>query len=317
MGLRKFAIGIAVLASSFAGVARLIAAEPATQPSTRPYLTLNNPPKTPNPLLQHKTYHSAAMNLEVGYNIYLPPGYADAANAFDHYPVIYWLHGLTNSESSDQFSPKLIQQAITEKKIPPLIFVYVSGGATSWYADSADGKWLIDTTIIKELIPHIDSTYRTIATRDARAIQGMSMGGVGCMKFALKYPELFSSVVSFAPAFRTWEEMSLETRQREIKSRMFGDDEARFVAEQPYTLAKKNVDRINGKLAIKFLIGDKDSEVRRNSCAKFDALLNELKVPHEFSLLQGPKHNLGELMAAVKFEALEFAVKNFKLGAGK
>jgi endo-1,4-beta-xylanase len=301
------------LLAAFLSVSTACGAEPATAPSTRPYLTLNNPPKAPQPLLTHKTYHSAAMNLEVGYNIYLPPGYDEAANASKRYPVIYWLHGLTNSESSDQFSPKLIQQAITEKKIPPLIFVYACGGATSWYADSADGKWLIDTTFIRELVPHIDATYRTIASRDGRAIQGMSMGGVGCMKFALKYPELFSSVVSFAPAFRSWEEMGLETRQREIKTRMFGDDESRFVAEQPFTLAKKNVDRIKDKIAIKFFIGDKDSEVRRNSCAKFDALLNELKVPHEFTLLQGPKHNLGELMVAVKFEALEFAAKHFKL----
>lgn len=306
-----------LLLSAFLSISSACRAEPFAPPSTRPYLVLNNPPKAPQPLLQHKTYHSKAMDLEVGYNLYLPPGYDDATNAAKRYPVIYWLHGLTNSESSDQFSPKIIQQAIEEKKIPPIIFVYACGGATSWYTDSADGKWLIDTTITKELIPHIDATYRTIASRDGRAIQGMSMGGVGCMKFALKYPELFSSVVSFAPAFRSWEEMGLEPRQREIKTRMFGGDESRFVAEQPLTLAKKNADRINGKVAIKFLIGDKDSEVRRNSCARFDALLSDLKIPHEFTLLKGPKHNLNELMVAVKTEGLEFAVKHFNLQEAK
>ena len=46
-----------------------------------------------------------------------------------------------------------------------------------------------ETTVIKELIPYIDKTYRTIASRTGRAIQGMSMGGFGAMRLALKYPE--------------------------------------------------------------------------------------------------------------------------------
>lgn len=39
--------------------------------------------------------------------------------------------------------------------------------------------------------PHIDATQRTIASREGRAIQGMSMGGFGSLKLALKYPDLF------------------------------------------------------------------------------------------------------------------------------
>ena len=40
------------------------------------------------------------MNKEIGYNIYLPPGYETSAR---RYPVVYWLHGRNNTESSDQY----------------------------------------------------------------------------------------------------------------------------------------------------------------------------------------------------------------------
>jgi len=47
----------------------------------------SNPPKKVNPLAAHHTYHSAAMNCDVGYSIYLPPSYAAASL---RYPAVYW-----------------------------------------------------------------------------------------------------------------------------------------------------------------------------------------------------------------------------------
>jgi hypothetical protein len=47
----------------------------------------SNPPKNVNPLAAHHTYHSAAMNCDVGYSIYLPPNYVTASV---RYPVVYW-----------------------------------------------------------------------------------------------------------------------------------------------------------------------------------------------------------------------------------
>src|SRR5688572_21932673 len=50
-------------------------------------------PKGKYPGLHHGTFHSAANNVDVGYCIYLPPGYDDPANKDRRYPVVYWLHG--------------------------------------------------------------------------------------------------------------------------------------------------------------------------------------------------------------------------------
>src|SRR5437868_4457382 len=104
-----------------------------------PYFVYDNPPKSPQPLLEHKTYTSALMKCSVGYNLYLPPGYADSTK---RYPVIYWCHGGGNTESSDQYPPQILDAAIRDGKMEPVILVYVSGGKFSFYTDSSDGKYL-------------------------------------------------------------------------------------------------------------------------------------------------------------------------------
>ena len=222
-----------------------------------------NPPARPLPLEEHRGYESAAMNTKVGYNIYLPPGYGDAGNT-NRYPVIYWLHGRGCSESNDQFPVSTVDAAIRTKAIPPLIFVYVSGGGMSFYSDSFDGQWMAETTIIKELIPHIDAAYRTVANRNGRAVQGMSMGGFGALKLALKYPDLFSSVVAFAGGYRSVEGLQADEVSREIFKRVFGGDARRFLANHPATIAKANAQEVRNRVAIKMLVGLEDSLLENN-----------------------------------------------------
>ena len=92
----------------------------------------SNPPKKVNPLAAHDTYHSAAMNCDVGYSIYLPPNYATASG---RYPVVYWLPGGGCYEDPDSLSIARgllggIDAAIRKGELPPLIFVVVNGGRT-------------------------------------------------------------------------------------------------------------------------------------------------------------------------------------------
>jgi endo-1,4-beta-xylanase len=288
--------------------------KPATAPAgptSQPAIKWVNPPKVPDPLRRHATYRSAAMGHDVGYQIYLPPGYADAGNT-ERYPVIYWLHGLGGSESGDGFPSTVVDAAIRQKKVPPMIVVYGNAGASCWYADSPDGKRLAHTTVIKELIPHVDATYRTIAAREGRAIQGMSMGGYGAMKFALTYPEMFSSVVAFAGSFRNAEELGGDPQRAYIFQNAFGGDAARFMADHPQTLVERNADAVRGKLPIKFFIGSADKPVLLEGNRRLHARMEALKIPHEYHEIDGIEHNLPKLAAAVRTEALEFAARHFK-----
>ena len=69
------------------------------------------------------------------------------------------------------------------------------GGAQ--YLDSpALGDY--ETHLVREVIPAIDARFRTVATREARAIGGKSSGGFGALVLAMRHPELFAAVASHA-----------------------------------------------------------------------------------------------------------------------
>jgi enterochelin esterase-like enzyme len=158
----------------------------------------NNPVEFTEPGLTHHVFRSDAMKVEVGYSVWLPPGY-DTSGA--RYPVIYFLHGSGGTESADApaFSHMLAER-VAAKKIPPVIAVFPNGGL-SGYRDQPEGNIKVETMIIGELIPLIDRTFRTQRDRVGRVLGGFSMGGGGSVRFALKYPEMFSAAASWAGAF--------------------------------------------------------------------------------------------------------------------
>ncbi|HEY0379671.1 MAG TPA: alpha/beta hydrolase family protein [Pyrinomonadaceae bacterium] len=131
---------------------------------------------------------------QLPYRVLLP---ADYATSGKRYPVLYLLHGLTGNENDWWERSKLTAYAARYHLI-----VVTPGVGDSWYANSAsDPSARYEDVIVKDLIPHIDSEYRTLDRREARAIAGLSMGGLGAMKFALRYPEMFAFAASFSGAF--------------------------------------------------------------------------------------------------------------------
>jgi endo-1,4-beta-xylanase len=268
-----------------------------------------NEPKNPQPGVTHHGYHSAAMNRQIGYNMWLPPDYKTSST---RYPVVYWLHGRNNTESSDQYPVHFLAESIANGTLPAMILVYASGGSQTNYCDSYDGKYLGETTVIKELIPYIDQHYRTIASRDGRSIQGMSMGGFGCMRLGLKYPELFSSIVAFAGGFR---------RPEDIGSggpsyvEMFNSDPELFRAQHAETLARQNADKIRGRVAISMYVGNKDGGLANNR--RMHEVLKEMRIPHDYREFDGIAHNLKLLAEQVQSGNFAFAARSFKPPAQK
>jgi endo-1,4-beta-xylanase len=275
------------------------------KPATPPVPPWVVPPGKKQPFLEHHTFHSDSMNVDVGYNIYLPPGYAESGDR--KYPVIFWLHGFTCHESNDQFPAAQLDQAIRDGKIPPLLFCYGNGGSRAFYSDSSDGKILSETMIIKEYIPYIERSWRGMGTREGRALQGMSMGGHGALKLAFTYPEMFSSVVAYAGGFLDEDEM--ERRHPDVVQQMFGGDKGKFTPNMPATIVRKNLDRIRGKLPVKMVVGTKDFLLEHNR--RIHALLGELGVDHEYAEVDGINHNLPGLANEKGVETLEFAAKAF------
>ena len=163
----------------------------------REHKWVNPLPDTKHPRVAHHTYHSKIMDLDVGYGVYLPPGYEDPANSDLRYPVVYFLHGGFGNEARmldpagvDIAGP--IDARMAEGTVLPMIYVFPNGGKLPHY-DHEDS--LGETTFVSELIPLIDAQYRTIADRWGRGIEGFSSGGRGAARDMFKYPELFCSGV--------------------------------------------------------------------------------------------------------------------------
>jgi enterochelin esterase-like enzyme len=284
-----------------------LAAAPVSAPPAPQVDRWSTLPAKPQPLLLHKTFHSKSMDTEVGYNIYLPPGYDDAANKEARYPVLYWLHGMNQTESTDQYPIHYLNDGIQAGKIKPMIVVYASGGQRTYYTDSSAAHSLPETEIIDELIPMIDATYRTNPVRDQRAIAGMSMGGFGALKFAFKHPELFSSVTAFAPGIR--DPQSFAKDRPDILQRMFENDPKVYEANHPATWLKTNLTQIKRKLPISLYVGTKDYLLAGSQ--SLHQLMTDLKVEHTYQEFEGLVHNLRQYSAQTKETPFVFAASHF------
>jgi S-formylglutathione hydrolase FrmB len=140
--------------------------------------------------LQTLTISSEALGEQTHVNFLLPDGYASSAK---RYPVLYLLHGYSGSYSNWM---QYTDIAHFVHNLP--LIVVMPDGADGWYMDPyvAGQNW--ETYHIKELIPYVDSHSRTVATRNGRAIAGLSMGGMGAFAYAARHPDLFVAAASFS-----------------------------------------------------------------------------------------------------------------------
>jgi S-formylglutathione hydrolase FrmB len=151
------------------------------------------------------------------YNIILPKDYEETGK---RYPTLYLLHGIFGNYAAWAEGAKIHAPA------HDLIVVMPDAG-NSWYvnwAGSAEGQkvnW--DDYITKDLVDHIDATYRTIAQREGRAINGASMGGYGALTLGLCHPDLFCSIGSHSGvlgfARSQGEDLSLPADERERRAK--------------------------------------------------------------------------------------------------
>jgi len=133
--------------------------------------------------------------------IYLPPGYTSSGKA---YPVVYYCRNIfQNAEQlfSSGRLERLLNRAFSRGVCRDFILVaadYSSSTSGSLYENSStSGRWLDFTT--HELVPFIDGKFRTLRSRDCRAVVGDFMGGRGALKLGMTHADLFSVVYALHP----------------------------------------------------------------------------------------------------------------------
>jgi S-formylglutathione hydrolase FrmB len=298
-------------------------ATPAATPAAAPIAKESAP--VAKGRVETKKFKSAALGVDKHYLVYLPAGYDDKAST--RYPVFYYLHGLGGNEKNwvdggklDAAADQLGLQAIVVMPDGDDSF-YVDGLAKVDYdACMKDGTGLFipqkqnkretcvharkyETYITKDLVGHIDATYRTIAKREARAIAGLSMGGFGALMLSMRHQDLFSAAASHSgvdsliymgpfPYKPGKVELMTDVKQWggpfvEINRWMrglFGDDVATWKQYDPTTL----VDKLQpGRLALYLDCGTEDGFALHNGAAYLHDLLLGKKIDHAFFLGPG------------------------------
>ncbi|MFI6266930.1 alpha/beta hydrolase [Micromonospora sp. NPDC051006] len=149
---------------------------------------------------------SPALDGTIDYTVYLPYGYAKATAT--RYPVLYLLHGRGDTMQAWTRVKADLDRMIADGEVPPVIAVLPDAPWSSrgnWYVDSAytgadDPGRPVETALTRDLVAHVDATYRTAAHRGARLVGGYSMGGAGALRYALAHSDLFANALVLSPA---------------------------------------------------------------------------------------------------------------------
>ena len=112
------------------------------------------------------------------------------------FPVFYLLHGLSDDHTA------WMRWSNIEAYVRGLpLIVVMPNGERGFYTDSVSNpRAAFETNLVRDILGFVDRTFQTIPTREGRVIAGLSMGGYGAVKLALKYPDLFCAAVSHSGA---------------------------------------------------------------------------------------------------------------------
>ncbi len=153
-----------------------------------------------------RIYHSKITGQWRRCFVYTPPDYDTDVSA--RYPVLYLQHGMGEDETGWIFQGHanlILDNLIAEKKAVPMIIVMDNGYASvpagpfgPPAAGPSGGFNVFEDVIIKEVIPMVDSTFRTIPDREHRAIAGLSMGANQALHLGTDHLETFAYMAGFS-----------------------------------------------------------------------------------------------------------------------
>jgi S-formylglutathione hydrolase FrmB len=280
----------------------------------------NGPPRRDGPsgTVHEDLFFAPSLGVSKRLVVYLPPSYG--RDTTRRYPVAYYLHGLSGTETDwlSKGSIDAVADSLFSRGVPEMIIVLPDGDDgwyTTWvsqvaYRTCADTlhnespeRYCVaheryDDYIARDVVQHVDSTYRTRRDRDARGIGGLSMGGYGAISIALRHPEVFGFAASHSGVLSPMyigprpfvEPIRYATTVDDLKRATggfwpryllyWGTDLDRWRAADPSRLAALAVQR--GRMPALFIdCGQDDGFVDQNRA--FHAELTRLGVRHEYA----------------------------------
>ena len=277
-------------------------------------------------VVEFRSFESKTLGATEHYSVFLPPSFSKDSTRT--YPVVYFLHGLNNDETSwtvERYGSlqNRVEDLILAKKIPEIIMIHPRGD-NSFYCNYADGSRRYEDLITQELISYAETQYRAKKGRENRAISGTSMGGYGALKIAMKHPDLYAATAGDSPIIFPGKN-PLDVPEEVKASRYYqffvsilrpivGDPMRQDLwdANNPLILVK------NGKLdhlRIYFDYGTEDRyipTIHLDQGAKaLDKALTDAGIPHTFKVWPGEGHGWALVDAHID-QSLPFLCQTFK-----
>jgi len=294
----------------------------APLPSASP-LEPSLPARTEPGRVEEAIFSSEALGADKRLFVYLPGSYDTSETRF---PVVYLLHGLGGTERAWLSHGKL-PEAANAMGLPAI--VVMPDGDASFYANATTdvpkatcmrkrppfsageeaASFCVeharyDDYMTRDLIAHVDATYRTIARREARALTGISMGGFGAMSLAMRHTDLYSSAASHSGLLSLLYEAPHPYQSGKVRRAgatdawggrfpgkvrshimgIFGPQMKTWRAHDPAVLAEQLEP---GKLSLFIDCGEQDGFMLYDDAKHMHDVLTERGVKHTFQLVPG------------------------------
>lgn len=229
----------------------------------------------------------------VNYTAMLPAGYDTAQEL----PLLLALHG-GDGIAGFSFFQGTVAAAWSSGELAPCVVVSVNSGRSFWL-DWKDGSQRWETFLMQELLPHLRSTFKVSKEARKLTLIGHSMGGLGGLRLAFKYPEQFAGVAALESAIEpTFDYGAINVRNNffrplALMESYFGKpiDKAFWASNNPANIAVANAARIKASgLQIYLDVGDRDILNTFDGVEFLHRVLWDHGIDHEYRLVRGGDH---------------------------
>ena len=254
---------------------------------------------------------SKILGTQVKFNVYLPDSYDESA----HYPVIYLLHGLSDTYTAwaEKGNMKLVADELIRSGecLPVVIVMPNAGGRPTGEVQNGYFNmpgWNYEDFFFTELMPSVEAEYHAGGSKGQRAVMGLSMGGGGSTVYCQRHPDKFSSCY----AMSAW----LDDGDRDVgdvneakKDKLYHTYMA--VREHSALNFVRNADEatLESLRTVKWFIDCGDDDFLFDLSVGLHQLMRDRKVKDELTVRNGV-HNWEYWHQALRI-ALPFASRNF------